>query len=144
MPKLAANLSWIYQEVPFLQRFGAAAAHGFKAVEVLFPYEAPAADIAGELKKHQLAQALFNLPPGDWSKGERGLAALPGREAEFSAALDKALDYAKVLEFCTLHVMSGMIAPGADPTAMHKPFVSNLRMVCDRTAKSGLTIVLEP
>jgi len=71
MPKLAANLSWIYQEVPFLQRFGAAAAHGFKAVEILFPYEAPAADIAGELKKHKLTQALFNLPPGDWSKGER-------------------------------------------------------------------------
>src|SRR5258707_4929679 len=94
MPKLAANLSWIYQEVPFLQRFGAAAAHGFKAVEILFPYEAPAADIAGELKKHKLTQALFNLPPGDWSKGERGLAALPGREAEFSAALDKDLAYA--------------------------------------------------
>ena len=65
MPKLAANLSWIYQEVPFLQRFGAAAAHGFKAVEILFPYEAPAADIAAELKKHKLTQALFNLPPGD-------------------------------------------------------------------------------
>src|SRR4029077_13081681 len=80
MPKLAANLSWIYQEVPFLQRFGAAAAHGFKAVEILFPYEAPAADIATELKQHKLTQALFNLPPGDWSKGERGLAALPGRE----------------------------------------------------------------
>ena len=71
MPKLAANLSWIYQEVPFLQRFGAAAAHGFKAVEILFPYEAPAADIAAELKKHKLTQALFNLPPGDASKGER-------------------------------------------------------------------------
>ena len=94
MPELAANLSWIYQEVPFLQRFGAAAAHGFKAVEILFPYEAPAAEIAAELKKHRLTQALFNLPPGDWSKGERGLAALPGREADFAAALEKALDYA--------------------------------------------------
>ncbi len=104
MPKLAANLSWIYQEVPFLQRFGAAAAHGFKAVEILFPYEAPAAEIAAELKKHKLTQALFNLPPGDASKGERGLAALPGREAEFAAAIDKALDYAQVLECRTLHV----------------------------------------
>ena len=113
MPKLAANLSWIYQEVPFLQRFGAAAANGFKAVEILFPYEAPAADIAAELKKHKLTQALFNMPPGDWGKGERGIAALPGREAEFAAALDKALDYAKVLECRTLHIMSGMIAPGA-------------------------------
>jgi len=144
MPKLAANLSWIYQEVPLLQRFGAASAHGFKAVEILFPYEAPAADIAAELRKHRLTQALFNLPPGDWSKGERGLAALPGRVAEFAAALDKALDYAKVLECRTLHVMSGMIAPGADVKAMHRTFVANLKKVCDRTAKLGLTIVLEP
>ncbi len=144
MPKLAANLSWIYQEVPFLQRFGAAAAHGFKAVEILFPYEAPAAEIAAELKKHKLTQALFNLPPGHASKGERGLAALPGREEEFAAAIDKALDYAQVLECRTLHVMSGMIAPGADVKAMHRTFVSNLKKICDRTAKNGLTIVLEP
>ena len=144
MPKLAANLSWIYQEVPFLQRFGAAAAHGFKAVEILFPYEAPAKDIAAELKKHKLTQALFNLPPGDWSKGERGIAALPGREAEFAKALDTALEYAKVLECRTLHVMSGLIPAGGDARAMHRTFVSNLKMVCDRTAKSGLTIVMEP
>lgn len=144
MPKLAANLSWLYQDIPFLQRFGAAAAHGFKAVEILFPYEAPAAEVAAELKKHRLTQALFNLPPGDWAKGERGLAALPGREAEFSAAVDKALDYAKALECRTLHVMSGMIAQGADVKAMHRTFVSNLRKVCDRTAKLGLAIVLEP
>src|ERR1700730_10069969 len=140
MPKLAANLSWIYQEVPFLQRFGAAAAHGFKAVEILFPYEAPAAAIAGELKKHKLTEALFNLPPGDWSKGERGLAALPGRETEFAAALETALDYAQVLECRTLHIMSGMIAPDADTAAMHRTFVSNLKKACDRTAKSGLTL----
>ena len=144
MPKLAANLSWLYLDIPFLQRFGAAAAHGFKAVEILFPYEAPAADVAAELKKHKLTQALFNLPPGDWAKGERGLAALPGREAEFAAALDKALDYARALECRTLHVMSGMIASGADMKAMHRTFVSNLKKVCDRTAKLGLTIVLEP
>jgi hydroxypyruvate isomerase len=144
MPKLAANLSWLYQDVPFLQRFAAAAGHGFKAVEILFPYEAPAKDIAAELKTHKLTQALFNLPPGDWSKGERGIAALPGREVEFAAALDKALDYAKVLECRTLHVMSGLVPAGGDAKAMHRTFVSNLKMVCDRTAKSGLTIVMEP
>ena len=144
MPKLAANLSWIYQEVPFLQRFGAAAAHGFKAVEILFPYEAPARDIAAELKKHKLAQALFNLPPGDWSKGERGIAALPGREAEFAKALDTALEYAKVLECTTLHIMSGLVPSGADTKALHKTFVANLKMACDRTANSGLTFVMEP
>ena len=144
MPKLAANLSWIYQEVPLPQRFAAAAAHGFGAVEMLFPYEMPARDIAAELKKHRLTQALFNLPPGDWSKGERGLAALPGREAEFKAALDTALEYAKILECRTVHVMSGLIAPGADSGAMHRTFVSNLKGACDRTANSGLTLVLEP
>lgn len=144
MPKLAANLSWIYQEVPLLQRFGAAAAHGFKAVEILFPYEVPAADIAAELKKHNLTQALFNLPPGDWGKGERGIAALPGREADFTAALDKALDYAKVLDCRTLHVMSGLIPAGADVNAMHRTFIANLKKACDRTANSSLTLVLEP
>src|SRR5207253_2000455 len=123
MPKLAANLSWIYQEVPFLQRFGAAAAHGFQAVEILFPYEAPAADIAAELKKHKLTQALFNLPPGDPSKGGRGVAALPGCEAEFSAALDTALDYAKALECRTLHVMSGIIAPVAVTRARYRSYI---------------------
>lgn len=143
MPKLAANLSWIYQEVPFLQR-SVPPQHGFKAVEILFPYEAPAAGIAAELKKHRLTQALFNLPPGDASKGERGLAALPGREAEFAAAIDKALDYAQALECRTLHVMSGMIAPGADVKAMHRTFISNLKKICDRTAKMDITIVLEP
>src|SRR6185437_7450586 len=141
---LSAASASIYQEVPFLQRFGAAAAHGFKAVEILFPYEAPAADIAAELKKHKLTQALFNLPPGDWSKGDRGVAALPGREAEFAAALDKALDYARVLECTTLHVMSGMIAQGADVKAMHRTFVSNLKIACERTAGRGITLVMEP
>src|SRR5258708_25634948 len=106
MPKLAANLSWIYQEVPLLQRFGAAAANGFKAVEMLFPYEVAAADIAAELKKHKLTQALFNLPPGDWSKGERGVAALPGREAEVSAAVDTPLDSPQRLEGRALPDMS--------------------------------------
>ena len=74
MPKLAANLSWLYQDIPLMQRFAAAARHGFKAVEILFPYEAPPTEIAAELKKHKLTQALFNLPPGDWGKGERGRA----------------------------------------------------------------------
>ena len=144
MPKLAANLSWLYQDMPLLQRFGAAAAHGFKAVEILLPYEAPAAAIAAELKKHKLAQALFNLPPGDWSKGERGIAALPGREAEFAKSVDTALEYAKALECRTLHVMSGLIPAGGDAKAMHRTFVSNLKLACDRTARSGLTLVMEP
>src|SRR5580692_9009831 len=145
MPKFAANLSMMFQEIPnFLDRFDAAAKAGFKGVEFLFPYDFPPEAIAERLERNKLTQALFNLPPGDWSKGERGFAALPGREAEFSAALDKAIDYAKALECRTLHVMSGMIAPGADVKAMHRTFVSNLKIACDRTAKGGLTLVLEP
>ena len=144
MPKLAANLSWLYQDIPLMQRFAAAASHGFKAVEILFPYEAPPTEIAAELKKHRLTQALFNLPPGDWAKGERGIAALPGREAEFSAALDKALDYAQHLECRTLHIMSGLIPQHGDVAAMHRTFIGNVKRACDRTAKSGLTLVLEP
>ncbi len=144
MIKLAANLSWLYQDIPFLDRFAAAAGHGFKAVEFLFPYEFPAAEIAARLKQHGLTQALFNLPPGDWSKGERGLAALPGREAEFGKALDTALSYAEALQCRTVHVMSGLIAPGADQAAMHRTYVANIRRAAERCAKAGITVVLEP
>jgi hydroxypyruvate isomerase len=144
MLKLAANLSWLYQDIPFMERFAAAAGHGFSAVEFLFPYEFPAPDIAAQLKKHRLTQALFNLPPGDWSKGERGLAALPGREADFGAALGTALEYAKVLECRRIHVMSGLIATGADLSAMRRTYVDNLKRAADRTAKDDLTLCLEP
>src|SRR5216110_921828 len=136
MPKLAANLSWIYQEVPLLQRFGAAAAHGFKAVEMLFPYEAPAADIAAELKKHKLTQALFNLPPGDWTKGERGMASLPGREKDFEAALETALHYAQVLGCRTIHAMAGLAEPGAKTDATYR---ANLKAAAAAAKKRGIT-----
>ena len=144
MVRLAANLSMMFTEWDFMDRFQAAAEAGFQAVEFLFPYDYPAGDIAAALQRNGLTQALFNLPPGDASKGERGLAALPGRESEFAAALDKAMDYAKTLECRTLHIMSGMIAPGADVKAMQRTFLANLKLACDRTAKSGITLVLEP
>lgn len=144
MPKLAANLSWLYQDIPFMQRFAAAAGHGFGAVEFLFPYEFPAPDIAAELKKHRLTQALFNLPPGDWTKGDRGLAALPGREADFATALETALGYARALDCRRIHVMSGLIATGADLSLMRRTYVDNLKRAADRTAKENLTLCLEP
>jgi hydroxypyruvate isomerase len=144
MLRLAANLSWLYQDIPFMERFAAAAGHGFGAVEFLFPYDFPADDIAAQLRKHRLTQALFNLPPGDWSKGERGLAALPGREAEFTAALETALHYAKTLECPRIHVMSGLIATGADLSLMRRTYIDNLRRAADRTAGSGVTLCLEP
>ncbi|HKU96554.1 MAG TPA: 2-oxo-tetronate isomerase [Vineibacter sp.] len=144
MLKLAANLSWLYQDIPFMARFAAAAGHGFTAVEFLFPYEFAAGDIAAELKKHRLTQALFNLPPGDWNKGERGLAALPGREAEFAAALETALQYAGALDCPRIHVMSGLIATGADLALMRRTYIDNLKRAADRTAKAGVTLCLEP
>ncbi|QQS11694.1 MAG: hydroxypyruvate isomerase family protein [Rhodospirillales bacterium] len=144
MPKLAANLSWLYQDIAFLDRFAAAAAHGFTAVEFLFPYDFPAADIAARLKASKLRQVLFNLPPGDWSKGERGLAALPGREAEFAAALETAIGYALTLECPRVHVMSGLIATGMDLSAMRRTYVDNLKRATERAAKEGLSVCMEP
>jgi hydroxypyruvate isomerase len=144
MLRLAANLSWLYQDIPFMDRFAAAAAHGFGAVEFLFPYDFPAADIAAQLKTHRLTQALFNLPPGDWSKGERGLATLPGREADFAAALETALGYAQALDCRRIHVMSGLIATGADLSLMRRTYLDNLKRAADRTAKSGIMLCLEP
>ena len=101
MVKFAANLSFLFTELPFLDRFEVAAEAGFKAVEYLFPYDFEPAEIAARLRANGLTQALFNLPPGDWEKGERGLAGLPGREADFEAALSKALSYADATG-CTL------------------------------------------
>src|SRR5690349_1319862 len=97
MPKFAANLSMMFNEVPFLDRFGAAAESGFRAVEFLFPYEHPAEAIADQLRRHKLQIVLFNMPPGDWASGERGLGCIPGRESEFRAGIEKALSYADAL-----------------------------------------------
>ncbi len=140
MPKFAANLSFLFQDLPMLERFGAAAKAGFKAVEYLFPYEWPAADLAGELNKHGLTQALFNLPPGDWGKGERGLAAMPGREAEFEKAVETALTYARALNCKTVHAMPGLRHHGA----LRKTYIANLRMAARLAAPHGVTVIIEP
>src|SRR5205814_7159267 len=97
MPRFAANLTMMYNEFPFLERFRAAANDGFEGVEILFPYEFPAAELRKRLDDNGLEPALFNVPPGDWNAGERGLASLPGREDEFRRALDKALEYTRVM-----------------------------------------------
>lgn len=144
MPKLAANLSMMFQEVPFLDRFAAAADAGFKGVEYLFPYEFPADAIAARLERHRLTQALFNLPPGDWAQGERGLAALPGREREFMAALEQALDYARATGCRTLHVMAGNWPRGRDRSDGTRLYIDNLRRASERAAAAGVTLVIEP
>ena len=117
MPKFAANLSMMFTEHQFLDRFDAAAEAGFAAVEYLFPYDHAPAAIAERLKRNDLAQALFNLPPGDFAAGERGLAALSGRAEEFRASVDRALDYAAATGVKRLHMMAGL-ASSSDPKAL--------------------------
>src|SRR5437762_13815083 len=109
MPRFAANLSMMYTEHAFLDRFAAAAADGFKAVEYLFPYEHTAAEIRARLDANGLTQALFNAPPGDWNAGERGIAALPGREAEFRDAFGSALLYDAEVGYDKIDVMAGLV-----------------------------------
>lgn len=142
MPKLAANLSFLFQEHAFLDRFAAAADCGFCGVEFLFPYDHPADVAAAAAERAGVAIVLFNLPPGDWSAGERGIAALPGREAEFRAGVDQALAYAAALGTKTLHVMAGLVDE-ADRTAARRVYLDNLRYAADR-APPGLTLTIEP
>jgi hydroxypyruvate isomerase len=144
MPRFAANLSLMYTEHDFLDRFGAAARDGFEASEFLFPYAWPAATLAPRLADAGLRQVLFNAPPGDWDGGERGMAALPGREAEFRGNLLKALEYAEVLQCPRIHVMAGIVPAGADPVRLHATYVDNLGWAAEQAARAGRTLLLEP
>ena len=144
MPKLAANLSMMFEETPFLDRFAAAGTCGFTGVEFLFPYDFPADEIAARLERHHLTQALFNLPPGDWAKGERGMAALPGREKEFMTSLERAIPYARATKCRRLHAMAGNWPAGRDRREGRAVFIANLRRAADRLAEEGVTLVIEP
>jgi 2-dehydrotetronate isomerase len=127
VPKFAANLSMMFNEVPFLDRFSAAAEGGFRGVEYLFPYEHPPEEIGRRLRQHQLENVLFNLPPGDWAAGERGITCIPGREAEFRAGVEKALSYALALGVTRLHAMAGLAPAQASPEAAQATYIANLR-----------------
>jgi hydroxypyruvate isomerase len=144
MPRFAANVSMMYTEVPFMERFAAAARDGFHAVEFLFPYAFDAVEIADALARNGLQQVLFNTWPGDVDRGERGLASLPGREADFLAGVDRALGYAKVLDCPRLHAMAGLLPTGADRAAHRAVFVRNLREAARRCADAGVTLLIEP
>jgi hydroxypyruvate isomerase len=144
VPKFAANLSFIFQEVGFLDRFAAAAACGFNAVEYLSPYDHPPGVIAEQLTRHGLEQALFNMPPGDWATGERGIGALPGREQEFRNGVETALGYAKATKCRLLHAMAGVLPPGQDRAEVERAYLGNLRHAADRLAAEGVTLVIEP
>lgn len=132
----------LFPEHPFLERFAAAREAGFEAVEYWYPYAYPAEQLAGELERHGLRQALINLPPGDIEAGDQGLAALPGREDEFREALELALSYARVLECPCLHAMAGK-PDGADPEAARRTYVANLRFAAERAAAEGRSVVIE-
>jgi len=144
MPKFAANLSFMFQEVGFLDRFASAAACGFKAVEYLTPYDHPPEIIAQQLNRHGLQQALFNMPPGDWAAGERGIAALSGREPEFRDGVEQALVYAKATKCRLLHAMAGVLPAGHDRAEAEWGYLTNLRHAADRLAGEGITLVIEP
>lgn len=144
MPRFAANLSLLYNEFAFLDRFEAAAADGFEAVEFLFPYEWRAQEIAARLRANGLRQVLFNAPPGDAAKAERGLAAVPGREAEFRASIAQAIAYAEALDCPSVHVMAGCMTTGADRAAIDRIYAANLLWAAEQFAASGRDVLIEP
>jgi hydroxypyruvate isomerase len=144
MPRFAANLSMLYNEVDFLDRFAAAASDGFKAVEYLFPYAYPAQQLAELLDRHGLQQVLFNAPPGDWDASERGLACLPGRQAEFQAGIAQAIEYARALKCPRIHVMAGLLPAGLSREAAQACYVANVRDAAERAAPHDIRILLEP
>lgn len=143
MPKFAANLSMMFTELPFLDRFAAAAAAGFSAVEFLFPYDYPADLLAEKLQQNGLQQVLFNTAPGDVNAGEWGLAAIPGREQEARADINRALEYALTLQCPNVHVMAGVVPPGEDIARYRETFISNLRYAADAFAPHGIELMIE-
>jgi hydroxypyruvate isomerase len=145
MPRFAANLSFLYGEHAFVDRFAAAARDGFGAVEFAFGYEFDRRELAARLADHGLQQVLINTPPGDLAAGERGLAALPGREVDFRRALlEQALPYADALHCPRIHVMAGVLPPGADRTACRATFVANLAWAAAQAASVGIELLIEP
>lgn len=142
MPRFAANLTMMFTELPFLDRFAAAREAGFDAVEYLFPYAFDADEIGQRLRGNHLTQALFNLPPGNWEAGDRGLAALADRKAEFAASIGTAMQYARKTGVGRVHVMAG-IAPRGDALA-EATYRDSLRRLCDVAGAEGLDVLLEP
>jgi hydroxypyruvate isomerase len=147
MPRFSANLGFLFNEVPFLERFGEAAHAGFRAVEFPFAYDVPVKEIAAQVERHRLEVVLINAPPGNWEAGERGLASLDGREHDFAAGMVTALRYAQALRCTRLHVMAGTIGPDAgkvEHALRRRIYVRNLRFACQEAQQQGVTILIEP
>lgn len=147
MPRFAANLSMMYAEHDFLDRFAAAAADGFQGVEYLFPYDHDASELRTRLDDHGLRQVLFNAPPGDWAAGERGIASIPGREAEFHSSFGQALEYAAGLGSSRIHVMAGLVPSTDDARGRERRldvYEGNLAWAAGQAAHAGVDVLIEP
>lgn len=144
MPKFAANLTMLFNEVPFLERFEQSAEAGFKAVEFLFPYAYSPSEIKERLEQFSLNLVLHNLPAGDWDSGERGIACHPDRVDEFQAGVHKAIDYAQFLGVSQLNCLAGKTPLGIDEKLLHQTFVNNLRYAADELEKANLKLLIEP
>lgn len=144
MPRFAANLHYLFNEHPFEDRFAAAAAAGFRGVEAQVPYDWPAANLAARLEANGLEMVLVDTPQGNWDAGERGLAALPGREAEFRDGISRTIEYAGILHAGCAHVIAGTVPEGADRTAMQRTYLANLAYAAEALAPHGIAAVIEP
>jgi len=144
MTQLAANLTMLYNEVDFLDRFAAAAASGFRGVEYLFPYAYPKDELAARLARHGLTQVLHNLPAGDWAAGERGLACLPDRVGEFQESVGRAIDYATALRCRQVNCLAGIAPKDVDPARLRATFVDNLRFAAGKLGAAGIRLLIEP
>lgn len=144
MPNFAANLTMLFNDVPFVDRFEAAARAGFSGVEYLFPYDFEASVLAARLNQHGLTQVLHNLPAGNWAAGERGIACHPDRVAEFADGVTRAIDYARALKCPQLNCLAGIVPPNVSPTDAHATFVSNLRHAATRLGEAGIRLLIEP
>jgi 2-dehydrotetronate isomerase len=143
MPKFAANLTMMFNEVPFLDRFAAAADAGFQGVEYLFPYDHAPEEISKRLQQHGLVNVMFNMPPGDFGRGERGITCVPGREEEFRAGVDKAISYALALGVTRVHAMAGLAPASASPDCLREAYYGNLSYAAEKLAPHGITLLME-
>ena len=144
MPKFAANLTMLYNEVDFLERFAAAAKDGFKGVEYLFPYPYSSAQLAEHLHQHKLTQVLHNLPAGDWGKGERGIAVLPDRVGEFQDGVGRAIEYATALGCKQVNCLAGIAPQGVNPGKLRELFVTNMKFAAAKLQQAGIRLLVEP
>ncbi|MGQ0456012.1 MAG: hydroxypyruvate isomerase [Hyphomicrobium sp.] len=144
MPKFAANLSMLFTELPFLDRFAAAARAGFRGIEFLSPYQHGAGEISERLADNGLEQVLFNLPAGDWARGERGIAIFSDRRSEFREGVAKAITYAKALRCKRLHCLAGIASVGAHHGELFETYVENVKYAAHALSAEGLTLLIEP